>query len=375
MENFIYMKRLILWSIAAMTLLGACTKSEVEELRPADDSRHRIYATMGEESRVGLNENLKSVWDEGDQILAFGPELLAAYENQSNTGSRNAVFVEVASFEPWDLAYENKYYAAYPYDVFSTILTFTNNSEPAVVFQTSGTQTYREGSYDRLSNLMIAQSEDGENFTFKNMGGYLCLSLTGDKSVRNITLEGNNSETLYGYHYFGVRAHDRCGWYEAHGQSLVLDCGESGVQLTDSAEEFYFVLPPMTFDLGISITIEFTDGSKSYKRTSNSITIQRNHILPMATIETAESAVVWQTITISHSGSSIAAPALYGKASLFYLIDWGDETTSTILDNSLVYHEYSDGKATHNVVIKAQDADVFRHRDCRGITNFDFSQF
>lgn len=369
------MKRVILWSIAAITLLGACTKSEVEELRPADDSRHRIYASIGEESRVGLNENLKSVWDEGDKILAFGPELLATYVNQSETGSRNAVFVKENSYEPWDLAYENKYYAAYPNDVVPSVLTFTNDGEPAVLFQTTETQRYRKGSYDRLSNLMIAQSEDGENFKFKNMCGYLGLSLTGDKSVINITLEGNNSETLYGYLYFGVRNHDRCGWYEAHGQRLVLDCGESGVQLTDSAEEFYFVLPPMTFDSGILITIEFTDGSKSYKRTSNSVTIQRNHLLPMATIETAESAVVWQTITISHSGSSIAVPALYGKASLFYFIDWGDETTSTILDNSLVYHEYSDGEATHNVVIKAQDAEVFRHKDCRGITNFDFSQF
>ena len=79
---------------------------------------------------------------------------------------------------------------------------------------------------------------DASNFSFKNLMGYLRLSLTGDKMVESITLEGNNGEYLGGARYTHLEDISINGWYSDVTTSLTLNC--NGVQLTDMV---YFQRP------------------------------------------------------------------------------------------------------------------------------------
>ncbi len=87
---------------------------------------------------------------------------------------------------------------------------------------------------------------------------------------------------------------------------VTLDCGE-GVSLGAEATAFYIALPPQTFENGLTVDVN----CKGYKpmsiSTSNGVTIDRNHIQPMAAFDfinpttpsapTPTSNEIWYTAT------------------------------------------------------------------------------
>ena len=66
--------------------------------------------------------------------------------------------------------------------------------------------------------------------------------------------------------------------------TLTLDCGE-GVELSEDVNnptKFWFVLPAITYEDGLTITITDTEGKVMEKSTSNEITIERSTVQPLA---------------------------------------------------------------------------------------------
>ena len=75
-------------------------------------------------------------------------------------------------------------------------------------------------------------------------------------------------------------------WVSTHGQSVVLDCGE-GVELgttADEATEFWFVLPPVSFEEGFKIRVTDIEGRVMQKVTENKLAVSRNTVESMAAL-------------------------------------------------------------------------------------------
>ncbi|MBQ5844537.1 MAG: leucine-rich repeat protein, partial [Alistipes sp.] len=64
--------------------------------------------------------------------------------------------------------------------------------------------------------------------------------------------------------------------------TVALNCGEEGVALnTDTVTDFYLILPPQTFESGITVKVTCADGTVVEKSTTSPLTISRNAIQPM----------------------------------------------------------------------------------------------
>ena len=371
------MKKVLLCVVVA--LMAACTTNEIDEVRLEIDNGPRVYAVIDNEGgqRVELNDQLKTVWTAGDQFVAFDDdENVYECTFTGSTGDRDGEFtVKGLGYFEAEYNFRGKHIGFYPYAAWEGILTYkSDNTYPLMVAPIGATQNYKAGSYDPTTNYMIGSSDDGQNYTFRNLHGYLRLSLTGDKKVKKIAVKGNKGEALSGMMFYDTFEINTYGWYQPDGDTITLDCGEEGVQLTDSPTEFYITMAPTVFEEGITVDITFTDGTMFPKATSKSVVVSRNTIQPMATFETSESAIVWQSVTISHTGSQITAPILYGSASLVGTINWGDGSSSEIEPYSYIYR-FADEETSHQVVVKAMGATRFVIHSCEGVSKIDFSKF
>jgi hypothetical protein len=154
-------------------------------------------------------------------------------------------------------------------------------------------QHYANNSFGLGDNTMLAVTQDTHDtfLNFKNVGGCLKLQLYGnDVTVKSITLKGNNSEKIAGKATI-TAAYDKAPIVSIADDattSITLDCGEKGMKIGASAEEataFWVVVPPTTFEKGITITVNDMDGKTFVKSTSKELVIGRNVVKPMAAVE------------------------------------------------------------------------------------------
>lgn len=296
------MKKFLLFAVVAI-LFAACTQDvAVEILSPniADDAPETLTVGLeGDDTRIQLNENVKTVWTNGDQVSVFyRSDANQKWEYTGETGARIADLTRIDE----GVATEDmkRVVVVYPYNENYYINTDTFNVQatlPAV-------QTYLKDSYGLNGNIMISQGEYN-NFSLKSVCGWLKLQLTGNgEKVKSITLRGNNGEQVAGELYINSadaiailssdtgNADD--GETGGAGGGLVfentilkeavLDCG-NGVELGAEATAFYIALPPQTFTNGITVDITAVDGSTMTKSTDNAVVIDRNTIQPMSTFK------------------------------------------------------------------------------------------
>ncbi len=149
-------------------------------------------------------------------------------------------------------------------------------------------QYYAKNSFGLGASTMVSVSSD-DVLQFKSVSGYLMLKLHGEGiSVTSITLRGNNGEKLAGKASVtmpldgvptAVMADDATS-------EITLIC-ETPIQLGTSAEEstqFWFVVPPVTFTEGFTISVKESSGRVYEKSTSNSISIERNKLSKMSPV-------------------------------------------------------------------------------------------
>ena len=290
------MKKFLLFAVVAI-LFAACTQDvAVEILSPniADDAPDTLTVGFeGDDTRIQLNENVKTVWTNGDQVSVF-------YRSDANqkwqyTGETGARTAELTCVDAGEATKETqRVVVVYPYNENYYINTDTFNVQatlPAV-------QTYLKDSYGLNGNIMISQSEYN-NFSLKSVCGWLKLQLTGNgETVKSITLRGNNGEQVAGEAYINTTdatmtlAADKLTTdddSEAGGSlifedtiltEVTLDCGE-GVALGKEATAFYIALPPQTFEKGFTVDITTINGLVMTQSTDKEVVIERNHIQPM----------------------------------------------------------------------------------------------
>ncbi|MBO7264006.1 MAG: hypothetical protein J6U93_05770 [Alistipes sp.] len=363
------MKRLLFFTLL-VTIFTACMQDSIDEVSRDSSRPEYIYATFEDDTRVELNENKKTVWTEGDKIVLYANGKHEAWSFTGKTGDRGGSFVYLGYYSGVpEFDFGDKCFAFYSCDNYGGFAYF-NTGEPAIFHYVRPEQQYKPNTYDPQSNAMIGVSDDGKNFTFRNLMGHLRLSLTGDKRVEKIILRGNQNEVINGMRYVKYDDTEVYNWYSDYTAQTTLVC--NGVQLTDIPTEFYFTLAPTYFSSGISVEVHFTDGTFYPIRTTKVVSIERNTIQPMATVDTGDD-IEWQTITIKHRGSIASTPVLYGDSNIVSYTYWGDGfMTDTNIDGSYVY---SDGLDEHEIMVKSQNATYLYLGSCAGISEIDLSNF
>lgn len=245
------------------------------------------------ETRIQLNEDVKTVWTTGDLVSVFyRSNANQKWQYQGETGERNGTIKRVANAEATQEL--SNIVVVYPYNENYYINPRTCNvqaSLPAI-------QTYLADSYGLNGNIMVSQSEYNQ-IALKSVCGWLKLQLTGNgEVVKSITLKGNNGEQVAGEVYINS-ADATCTLAAESGASnddsvaggnlvfddiilteVTLDCGE-GVTLGAEVTAFYIALPPQTFNNGFTVTFTNTGGATFEKSTDKAVVIERNTILPM----------------------------------------------------------------------------------------------
>jgi len=366
---------LILVLAAIMT---SCTKDNtaVDE-QPIAFSKDKIYASIGEnDTRVQLNSELKSVWNAGDEITIIGPKEYSQWSFDGKTGDRVGVFSRVETFDPM-LDKVTKFFAIYP-GMGNIDYSQTTATNAELITQLRSTQNYVKGTYCPKSNVMFGTSDDGSAYLFKNIVSYLRLSIAGGveepKSVKSIDVLGNNGETLAGRMY--INSNDGTASFRADDVTtsdvITLDCGKAGVQLSETPTEFYFVVPALPCYKGITVCVNFTDGTSYMRSTTRSINFRPNYIHPMAVFSVDEE-VDWQCAYITHHGVRAAVPQVYGSAAVSGCVIWGDDNVTMIGEEG--DYRYQDGKDEHTITVQVAGAHKLELKHCTGVSHIDLSNF
>ena len=255
-----------------------------------------IVGFEGDDTRIQLNEAQKTVWTKGDQVSVFYfSDANQLWQYNGETGSRTANLKRVNAGEPTAQTTYNV--VAYPFNEDY----FLNTRTGALHATLPATQHYLKDSYGVGDNLMVAQSEFTQ-FSLKNVCGWLKLQLTGNgEVVKSITFKGNDGEQVAGLIHvdtataeatlaaeMGSADDNNAGGNLVFDDTILtavtLDCG-TGVTLGAEATSFYIALPPQTFEKGFKVEIVCADDTKMVKSSSNTLSIERNHIQPMAAME------------------------------------------------------------------------------------------
>ena len=274
------------WLLAA--LMVSCSVQETEVPVPVtEDEDVEFYASIeGEPSRAYVDERLLVLWNADDRVSIFNKTTFnQEYAFTGNDGDNSGTFAKVPNenfltANPLDLVY-----SVYPYKESTKI-----SNDGTLTVDLPAKQSYRENSFGKGANTMIAISRDNE-LMFKNLCGYLAISLYGkDVTVSSITIKGNNGELIAGSASVTANLDSI--------PSLVFNATEATDEITmvfdnpvklgsspEEATEFWFVVPPTTFKDGFTITISDNQKGVFDRSTKSSLEIKRSIRSRMAALE------------------------------------------------------------------------------------------
>ena len=318
--------------LATFGLLAvSCMKEPVQEPETLLTGMPSITAVTAAESpatRVSVGEAVDKkrpiIWEDGDALSVF-------YMNSSNlkyglksgAGESRAIFSYVSGF---GLGKEFPVvYGAYPYDPEAK---YENG---ALWVTIPAEQDYTEKAFDPKANAMVGVSAPGKDMFFKNVGGYLVLQLFGGMEVSEITVKGANGEKIAGQ-VLALTDKDAAPGVVNTGEmseEVNLKCAEPvKVGATEEdATEFWFVLLPLTFENGFTVTVKDADGNVLLERTATGpIEIKRSEVYRMDALEPdAEAAftakIVWTYAEDAEADHNIyyetdEGPSVYSRKAL-----------------------------------------------------------
>ena len=284
------MKNLVSFVFLLALLVSGCSEEEMLRNGTSASGEGRTFTTSFEknESRTYVENGVYSRWTEGDRISLFDASTLNnQYLFAGDTGDSSGTFFRLSKPEGTGTTLSANY-AVYPYDKDMTI-----SADGLITLTLPSTQHYAENSYGLGDNTMVAVTEDVDDtfLKFKNVGGCFKFQLYGDDvTVKSITLMGNNGEKIAG----------KATLAPAYGKapvvsmtdnattSITLDCGEKGVKVGSSIEEattFWFVVPPTTFEKGVTVNVTDMNDNVFSQSTEKQVSIVRNTVKPMASVK------------------------------------------------------------------------------------------
>ena len=280
------LKKLLAASCTAAFVLASCQEESFEG-RPDTNNYYASVETFGSDTRTALQEGSKVVWSEDDRIAIFeGNDVGRAYQVlDSHVGKSSAEFAEVEGLVAEGTGAEIEgTIAVYP---FNEDLTVTSGNDGDYIIEGvtfPSEQHHAAGTFSEESFPMAGLSASGSrSLSFRNIGGVLKLSLTGDYSVSRITLTGNSGEPLSGSATvtLGSDGIPSVTMSEDASTSVSLLC-DPAVQLDpEIATDFYISIPPTQFKVGFKVIILDEDGKEHGVATHKDNSVKRSTILAM----------------------------------------------------------------------------------------------
>ena len=280
-------------SFFRVLLLSALTVScSLEEIAYSDFDKYdgaTFYATINEQpdadTKVYADDQLRVLWNADDRITIFNKYTYGyEYYFKGEDGDTAGAFGKVPNDDFVSGNTLDMVYAVYPHSNETKI-----NNDGIITLTLPAEQTYKDSSFGIGANTMVSKTTDNQ-LRFKNVGVYLSLKFFAEGvSISSITLKGNNGELLAG----------KCTIDMSSGLPiLTMDDGKAtdtitlvcdpAVELGNSSSEaiaFWFVLPPVTFSNGITVTVTTSDGGVFEKSTSNKLEIGRSAITKLGALE------------------------------------------------------------------------------------------
>jgi len=265
-------------------LLYGCNVSELtDRIQYA-----KVYTASIEDydTKVNVDSELTMHWESGDRISVFSDSQNTPYLFSGESGDVKGTFTQVPvdnQGKPFSISTT---YAVFPYNA-STVL----NQDETITLVLPDVQEYASGSFGPKANTMTAvtSSSSDNHLAFKNLCSYLVVKLYGKGTVKSIKLAGNNGEKLAGA--VTVTATNKTAPSLNFGKNatdtITIDCGV-GVALgsdKDSATEFWFCIPPVTFSKGFTVKAIDTKGIPFELKATFNRTYARNHKVAMSAKE------------------------------------------------------------------------------------------
>lgn len=263
--------------LVSALVLTSCADAALE--REAVEQDGVLYVADGEpQTRVQLGPSLQTQWTAGDLLTVFYfSDQAQKWQFDGKTGDTSGT-ISLVSLGPAATFSSMESLALYPYSEDSVR---RGSDEITTVFPRE--QEYAADSFGPGAAMMLGWSY-GKVFKMYHLCGFLDLRLTGERTVRSITLWGNNYEALNGQATIDsqslslVVAQDSYD-DDAPSHSIVMDCA-GGVSLSaDKETSFIFALAPETFELGISALVEYTDGTSETRSCRECVALRRNSIV------------------------------------------------------------------------------------------------
>ena len=265
--------------LALSALFIGCTLQKEEDFRPV--AYDVYYATLE-------SPNTRTVADEDGSVLWMKNDLITIFENSTvghafkftgRNGSHSGPFSPVSG-EGYGAGEDIEgFYSVYPHSEENTL-----EADGTLILTFPNEQYYEEDSFGQGANLAVAVSDDN-HFRFKNVGGYLTFKLYGaDVTVSSITLRGNNGEKMAGDMSVSITEDTNpessflSGKWNTTYPEITLRC-DPAVTLgttSDTSTEFWFVVPAISFERGLTFTVTDSEGNSFTKSSSKPRTIERS---------------------------------------------------------------------------------------------------
>ena len=255
-------------------------------ISPIEKSYYAVIEDQPEKevTKTYTDESYKVFWNADDRITIFpgSPDGVEA----RFTGEEGATG---GGFKTLDYAgatdvFGGREYAVYPHRTDTEI-----SSDEVISYEFPTIQTYKENSFGRGDNPMVAKTTDGI-FRFKNAGGYLVFKLYGEGvTVSSVILKGNGGEALAGPSTIDMSTGIPVVTMNEENavDEIRLYCDKVELPSEGNFKEFWFVLPPVEFkqSTGFTISVKTTDGGTFTKRFPLDLTIDRNGIKRFAPLK------------------------------------------------------------------------------------------
>lgn len=254
------------------------------------------------DTRIQLNNDGQTVWNEADLVSVFYySEDNLMWQFQGKTGDRNGNLRHIEGNRGAQTM--GDVVVVYPYRYDNEILP----SESLVKASLPHDQYYSEHSYGSNGNIMVAKSSS-RSFTLRSVCGWVKLQLTGEgKRVRRVSLCGNNEEQVAGHVYVDYATADitfaedaSYGSYCDIYRTTTVECPDVELHSSEPTP-FYIAVLPQTFEKGLTVDVEFEDGSLKTLTRSEELTVKRNHIVPMDSVSVGDSEDGDEVADVAHN--------------------------------------------------------------------------
>ncbi len=277
------MKRSLFFAIILSMLCLACSKYQEQDGVPSVSQYGELIARFAEDTRTYAEQGKYLRWHEADLLSVFyGSTANVGYKFNGKTGDSDGRFALILGETTGKNNPLDRIYAIYPQDKNAQFV-----GDNTIAFNMPTTQYHQSGSFGINTNAMVAVTADNQDneLLFQNLCGYLKVKIYGKAKIKQLTLRGNSGEKIAG-RALVTAAYGQIPTLEMTSNAfgnITVNCGE-GVEIAptiDETEEFWFVIPPTTFEKGFTVTFTEVGGKTFTKSTNSRVVIGRNVVQPM----------------------------------------------------------------------------------------------